>query len=280
MRCRITGLFLIALYATTASGQGQPRSGAGNSTIKRNWPDDGAQQGSALQPSWDGPDAVGLQFRDTAAVKPQFSAVPVSMLRISGAALKEMQKSDKALKAGDVRQSADHLEKMLVLTPDLAVGHNMLGTRYVAIGDYEKALNEFQKAVAIQPNYRIAVDNMTVAMCIQHKYAAAEPYARWALQIQPEAPTSRYLLGSILISQGKSTDEALRLLQGVKEQYPRARLFIANTLVTRGQLQQAAEEIREYVNSPRATDNGVAQEWLGRLEKQLDAQKREAGQPQ
>jgi len=223
---------------------------------------------------------VGLQFRDTTPAKPENNLVPVSLLRISGEARKEMEKSDKALKAGDVRGSAEHLERLLALAPDLAVGYNVLGTRYVVLHEYDRAIENFQKATALEPKYRVAVDNMTVAMCMQHKYAEAEPYARWALQIQPEAPSSKYLLGSILVTEDKPSEEATRLLRSVQEEYPRARLFLANAMVKRGEVGPAIEEIKGYLNSPRATDNGVAEEWLQRLQKQWNDAKSEAAQTQ
>lgn len=276
MRYRMTIFVLLGLSAANAaSGQIRPGSGGAERTIQRNWPDDGAKNPSAGQVNWAGDDAVGLQFRDHGS--PKSSVVPVSVLKISGEALKEMQKSDKALKAGDVRGSAEHLEKMVKLAPDLAVAHNSLGTRYVVLREYDKALTEFQKAVALQPTYRLPVDNITVTLCMQHEYAEAERSARQALQIEPEATSSKYLLGSILVSEGKPTEEATELLRSVEDQYPRARMFLAMSLEMHGEKGQAAEELREYLRSPRASDNGVAQEWLSRLETQVSAQKAATG---
>jgi len=272
MRYRITILALLGLAAASAaSGQIRPWSGGGDRTIQRNWPDDGAKNPSAGQVNWDGNDAVGLQFREHGS--PKSPVVPVSMLKISREALKEMQKSDKALKARDVRGSAEHLEKMVKLAPDLALAHNSLGTRYVVLREYDKALAEFQKAVALQPTYRLAVDNITVTLCVQHRYGEAEPAARQALQIEPEAASSKYLLGSILINEGKPTEEATKLLRSVQDKYPRARMFLAMSLEMHGETGQAAEELREYLKSPMASDNGVAQEWLSRLETRVSAQK-------
>lgn len=282
MRCRSGVYTIVALglmAAGVANGQGQPRIPMSSHVLDRNWPDDGASQPSLIPPNWNGADAVGLQFRDTTtSARPQNSVVPVSVLRISGEARREMEKSDKSLKAGDIRGSAEHLEKMLALMPDLALGHNALGTRYVVLHDYDRAIAEFQKAATLQPSYRVALDNLTVTMCLQHRYAEAESYARWALQIQPEATTSKYLLGSILISEGKPTDEATKLLRSAQEEYPRARLFLANSLAARGQVEPAIEEIKGYLNSPKANDNGVAQEWLDRLERQISEGKAEVAQ--
>lgn len=272
MRYRITILALLGLTAASGTmGQGRPGSGGADHTIQRNWPDDGAKNPSTGQVNWDGDDAVGLQFRDHGA--PKNYVVPVSMLKIPGAALKEMRKSDEALRAGDVRGSAEHLEKMLKWAPDVAVVHNSLGTRYVVLREYDKALAEFQKAVALQPTYRLAMDNITVTLCMQHRYAEAEPTARQALQIEPEAASSKYLLGSILVSEGKPTEEATTLLLSIEDKYPRAKMFLAMSMEMHGEIGRAAEELRDYLRSPMASDNGVAQEWLGRLETRVTAQR-------
>ena len=268
MRCRISILMLVGMTAAgLADGQALRYTGPGTHSIERHWPDDGAANPTPNAGAWDGDDAVGLQLRDHGVQ--QNNTVPVSVLKLPSEAVKEMNKSDKALKAGDVRGSAEHLERMLELTPDFAIGHNGLGARYVVLGEYDRAVQEFQKAVQLQPKYRLAMDNIAVAFCMQHRFTEAEPMARWALQIQPDAPSSKYLLGSILVSEDKPTEEALQLLRNVQDQYPRARLFLAKAFVMHGEPGKAVEELRAYVSSPKATDNGVAERWLERLEKEL-----------
>jgi Tfp pilus assembly protein PilF len=245
------------------------QSGPGSRTIDRHWPDDGAERPEAPTVRWEGKDAVGLQFHERDA---RANVVPVSFLKMPPAAIKEMQKSDKALVAGDVRGSAEHLEKMLVLTPDFAIGHNSLGTRYVVLQQYDKAVEEFEKAVALQPKYRLAVDNIAVTLCMQHRYMEAEQAARSALQIQPDAASSKYLLGSILVNEDKTNEESTRLLESVQAQYPRAKLFLAKSYLAHGDPDKAVQELREYVSSPQAADNGVAAGWLAKLEKEMNPQ--------
>jgi len=268
MRRRTAILILIAVMKTHGTyGQGMQQGGRSDRTIDRHWPDDGAKNPSAASVNWDGDDAVGLQFREHS---PSASyLVPVKLLKLPPEARKEMQKSDKALRAGDIKGSAEHLEKLLDIMPDSAIAHNSLGTRYVVLRDYDKAVEEFEKAAALKPGYRLAMDNVAVTYCMQHRYAEAEPAAREALEIQPNAATSRYLLGSILVNEDKPTEEALQLLTGVREEYPRARLFLAKAFLAKGEARKALEELRAYVKSPQATDNGVAEAWLARLEREL-----------
>ena len=255
--------------AGSASGQGATPAGPPDKAIERHWPGEQPSNSNAGKVRWDGVDAVGLQLRGPNGAAN--AVVPVSLLKIPNGARREMDKSDKALKAGDIAGSADHLEKMLELMPDFAIGHNGLGARYVALGKYDRAMEEFRKAVALQPKYRLAVDNMTVTLCAQHRYEEAEPVARWALQLEPQAASSKYLLGSVLVSEDKPTGEAAQLLRSVQDNYPRARLFLAKVYEARGESDNAMEELREYLKSPRASDNGVTKEWLARLENEAAA---------
>jgi tetratricopeptide (TPR) repeat protein len=203
------------------------------------------------------------------------ATVSVNELKIPDKAVKELQKSDKALKGGDVRASAEHLEKALTIYPELPAAHNELGSRYAALKEYSKAVDEFEKALALKQNYRLAADNITAVLCLQHRWTDAEPTARHALQIEPEAPSSQYLLGSILVQQGRYTPEATGLLEKVKTKYSRARLFLAVAEAGQGENEQASGELKEYLklDSAEPEYKKVAQTWLETLSKREEAAK-------
>jgi tetratricopeptide (TPR) repeat protein len=259
MRCAMAvAVFLCVTNVNAQSGQDSTK----NERTEQSW-----------SPIWVGDDAVTLQVKNKTPVKYGVETVSVKELHVPRQALKELARSDKAFKLGDVRGSADHLEKMLAIAPDLAVAHNGLGARYVALQEYEKGIGEFQKAVTLNPRYRLAADNLCATLCLQHRYVEAEPIARLALQIDPGAESSEYLLGSILIEEGKITEEAMGMLQKVKERYPRARMFLAKAMVQRGQAEAAAAELREYLKLPQVGGKTVAQRWLETLETQNIATK-------
>lgn len=201
------------------------------------------------------------------------ATVSVNELKVPGNAVNELKRSDKAMKAGDVRGSAEHLEKALALYPNLpAQAYNELGLRYAMLKEYDKALEAFKTAAEQKQNYWQAVDNMTKVLCIQHRYAEAEPVARRALEIEPAAAISQYLLGSILVQEGNYSPEATGLLEKSKVEQPRAWLFLAKAAEERGKPEVAEEELREYLRS-RELDKKQAEDWLARLERQEAAGK-------
>lgn len=201
---------------------------------------------------------------------PTGDRISVNELKVPDKALKELQRSDKALTAGNIRESAEHLEKALAIYPNLPYAHNQLGLRDAALRDYDKALDEFSKAVTLKPDYRLALDNTATVLTLQHRYDEAELAARHALEIEPTAPLSQYLLGSTLVQQGKYSDEATGLLEKVKPSYPRASLFLAAVAAHRQENTSAEEELWEYLQSPESAYRQLAQGWLEILEKRQE----------
>ncbi|HXJ93046.1 MAG TPA: tetratricopeptide repeat protein [Terriglobia bacterium] len=56
-------------------------------------------------------------------------------------------------KHGDFKAAADLFSQVTTMSPQSYVGHNNLGTVYLYQGLYSKALEEFQKSLAIRPTY-------------------------------------------------------------------------------------------------------------------------------
>jgi tetratricopeptide (TPR) repeat protein len=224
-----------------------------------------------------GPDLTSGQARPTepASTPKGDGTVSVTALKIPEKAMKEIQRSDKAFLSGDVRGSAEHLEKALEIYPNLAVVHNALGARYAELKEHEKAIAEFEKAIALNPRYHLAMDNMTVEMCVLHRFSDAEPIAKQALALEPESANSQYLLGSILVEEGHYTGEPVKLLESAKVAFPRAHLFLAKAAVGRGENAKAAEELRAYLQSP-AREKKAAQDWLEMLQRQDEAARKTA----
>jgi hypothetical protein len=265
MRCTLTLFVFFGIGLNGANGQDPPWNGR----------TDGAKgaDGTREESVWVHADERVDEREHDISGK---AIVTVNQLRMPGKVMKELGRSDQAMGVGDVRGSAEHLEKASKLNPTVAQVHNVLGARYAALKEYDKAVGEFEKAVALNPQYRLAVDNISAVLCMQHRYAEAEQVARRALLMEPEAASSRYLLGSILIEEGGySLQEGIALLEIVKEEYPRARLFLAKAKSEMGETEEARGELGEYLRSPRTRDKTLAKEWLGKVEEQERKTKQE-----
>jgi len=186
-------------------------------------------------------------------------------LLIPPKAVKELRRAQAALASRDVHSSARHLEKALQIYPDCMEAHNNLGSRYVELSEYEKAVSEFRKASEIDPRAIQPVSNLSVALFLLKRYAEAEAAARRAISLDPRNPTARYMLGATLATEKRNPAEAMELLRQTTNEYPDSRLLLATVLSRLGDLEEAKDELREYLKAPEPEKKQRVERWLERL---------------
>jgi tetratricopeptide (TPR) repeat protein len=192
-------------------------------------------------------------------------SISMRELRIPPKAVKELQHSQSALQSGDIRSSARHLEKALQIYPGYLEAHNSLGARYFDLHEYGKAAVEFQKAIEIDPRVMQPLNNLSVAFFLLQRYPEAESAARRALDLDPQQSTSRYVLGCILATEKRNPLEAMEMLRQTKREFPDSRLLLAEILLRRGAVEEAENELREYLTVPGAEKKQNVERWLARL---------------
>jgi tetratricopeptide (TPR) repeat protein len=179
-------------------------------------------------------------------------AVSVHTLKVPGAAMKEMQKFLKDFEAGKLDDSVKHAAKAIEIYPQWAAAHHNLGQTYARMGDYEKAIVEFQSAAELDTRLVRSWIGLSKIYFLQKKYAEGEAAARRALEIEPVNRDAKYYLGRNLVSKGQDTPEAMELLKKSKEQYVVARLVLANVYLKHGATSNALDELRGYIAQPDA----------------------------
>jgi len=143
--------------------------------------------------------------------------------------------------------------------------HNNLGSRYIELHEYEKAAEEFHKAIDIDPRIMQPLNNLSVAFFLLQRYPDAETAARRALDLDPHNPTSRYMLGCILAMEKRNSLEAMEMLRQTKREFPDSRLLLAEILLRRGAIGEAENELRDYLAVPGAEKKQNVERWLARL---------------
>ncbi len=191
--------------------------------------------------------------------------ISLGELRIPPKAIKEIQRSQIALRFGDVCSSAAHLEKALQVYPQSLEVHNNLGSRYIELREYEKAAVEFQKAIEIDPRIMQPFNNLSVAFFLLQRYPDAETASRHALDLDPQSVTPRYMLGCILATEKRNPLEAMEMLRQTKREFPDSRLLLAEILLSRGAINEAENELRDYLAAPGAEKKQNVERWLARL---------------
>jgi tetratricopeptide (TPR) repeat protein len=200
------------------------------------------------------------------------ATINVALLEMPEKARKELARAKAAFHSGDTLAAAQDLEKVVAMDPASAFARNILGVMYVNSKQLDKALAAFEAALSLNPSYHLAADNIAVVLCLQHRWTDAEPAARRALAMRPDSRDSQYLLGGILVNEGRNLEEAVELLNRVKDKYARAHLFLAQVEIDQHRTAQATDDLQQYLDCPSALEREVAQSLLIQLQNQ-EAQK-------
>jgi len=129
---------------------------------------------------------------------------------------------------------------------------NALGREYLHLDDYNRAVDYFHQAIAVDPDAHEAHDALGSALNEMGDAEGGEREVRAALRIFPTAIYYRDL-GEILLSQGR-TDEALRIYEQAlaKERDPET---LAEIAAIRGDVNGATQHFREAIEErPHAPD--------------------------
>ena len=97
--------------------------------------------------------------------------------------------------------------------------NNQVGMSFYKQGNYTMARDEFQRAVANDPNNADYLHNLAMAMRKQGDSAGAEKTFRQAIQSDPSHQPSYHGLARVMTDQGR-TPEAIDLVQGWVDQQP------------------------------------------------------------
>ena len=196
--------------------------------------------------------------------------VSATELRLPPKAVRELELSEKANLSGDWRGSATHLEKVLAIDPQYWPAHDKLGSLYVILHEYDRAVGEFKKASASEPLSAKPLNHLSATLFLMGRYSEVESVARASLEVDPAQTETRYILGCALDAQGRFTTETVEQLRLSGAQIPNARLVLADVLYRKGALQEAAAELRAYLEVPGAPEKQQVQSWLVRLTRKID----------
>ena len=135
---------------------------------------------------------------------------------------------------GKLDAAATEFRKALVLDPQLARAHVMLGITLRRQGDHKGALSQFRKAVEITPKDPNAQYNLGMELKTDGDTPGAIAAFRRAIELKPDFEMAHYNLGIALRSQGETAaaHKELDELTALKEY--RSHLAEAKLLILKG----------------------------------------------
>lgn len=114
------------------------------------------------------------------------------------------------------RNNTTLFEHTLHVTTDNYFAHNNLGVSYAKAGDFDRAIGEFRKSIAINANYSSGYNNLGHALACKGELDEAIVNYHKALEIAPDNAAARYNLVDALNRKGRF-EEAAREFEKIRQ---------------------------------------------------------------
>jgi tetratricopeptide (TPR) repeat protein len=152
------------------------------------------------------------------------------------------------------------------LAPDNADALNNLGQRWEQRGEYAKAIEQYQQAIALRPNFYSAYNNLAVCYGRLKQYPQAEAALKKSLSINPRNYFAMSNLAVIYLETGQVAD-GMRVAQQALEVEPgnaNGHVTLGSAYLLSRRYDDAEREFREALRLE--PDNTEAKENLARLD--------------
>jgi tetratricopeptide (TPR) repeat protein len=207
---------------------------------------------------------LSLPVGSVKSTPPPGEPVSARQLAVPRKAVKELERGATAYRKFELQTAVTHLQAAIRIYPHFMQAHNNLGAAFIALREYELAATEFRQAIALDAAAAQPYNNLSLTLFLLKRYPEAESAARQALHLDPALASARATLGRTLIAQNQNTAEAVDLLRRASSELPDARLPLAEVLIRRGSLDEAATELRAYLQNPDPATKQTAEQWLAR----------------
>ncbi len=134
------------------------------------------------------------------------------------------------LNHNDYERAIEQFDKAISLQPNSAKVYNLLGISYFQSKNYKLAENQFDRAVDLDPSYAQAYGNLGGTYYIEHQFEKAKDMFMKALSISPNLISANYSLGTILLAEGNIEEGTLYLSKGIAldpEYLEKHKIFVA-----------------------------------------------------
>jgi tetratricopeptide (TPR) repeat protein len=178
---------------------------------------------------------------------------------VPGRAVKEFERAQKATNEGEKERAIAHYQKAIAADPEFLAAINNLGVTYFDLNRVDVAIEQFTKAIAVDPHAAAPQINLALVHFRQGRFADAERAARRAVDLDHVNRYAQLVLGVSTIMKGNFTAEAERSLTQAAPEYTIAKVWLAIGLSARGDLANARDHLRAYLakTGPAGSDFAI-----------------------
>ncbi len=142
---------------------------------------------------------------------------------LSPKAIEAAAAAQRFVESGRNDKALEQLRKAIRISPDFAAAHSNLGALYIRMANYAQARPEIEQSLAITGPNAIDLTNLAFLDACDHHFPEAVDHARAALRADPSNAHAHYILGTLLLLDGRTAAEGIRHLQRAAEEIPGAR---------------------------------------------------------
>ena len=189
--------------------------------------------------------------------------------KVPAPAQKEFSKGQTAARKRDYQAALDHFQKAVDIDPEFADAYSNIGVAEVSLGRLEQAAEQLQKAVNLVPDHTLAIANLSIVLSQLKRYGDAGQAARQALKLDPSLVRMRYILAVSLTREPGHETEALDNLERAAGEIPKARLLAADILTNIGRRDDAIRQLERYLGAlpEQDADRRTVEERLAQLKR-------------
>jgi len=119
-------------------------------------------------------------------------------------------------KRGQLERARDNVQQALRLNPDYPEAQYNFANYCVAVGDAARAIEHYRRALELRPNYPFALNNLGLTLCRQGETAAAIEHLKLATQYNPEFADAFANLGYALQVAGQNREAIEQLRRSLE----------------------------------------------------------------
>ncbi len=140
--------------------------------------------------------------------------------RSQSKALEAFHKAKLKAAKGDHAGAIKSFEKVLQAEPLFSDARNDLAVELIISGQEDRAVDQLQQLVRLDPGFLLGYTNLGVVLCKQRKFVDAEATLRRALGVNPTSAKASLLLALALKGQGKGGAETHTALEAAAKSLP------------------------------------------------------------
>jgi tetratricopeptide (TPR) repeat protein len=157
----------------------------------------------------------------------------------------------KFARAGAQQDSVGEFEKAIALDPDFSEAYGNLGVEYTLLGRFDEAVAAFRGALRLDPTTADHPANLAFTLVRLKRYEEAKAEAQTAIGLDPGNSRAQFLLGYLLARYPETRKLSQSHLIVAAKTVPEAHLVLALVYGLQGSTQLASAELDLYRSATR-----------------------------